>query len=310
MTQKILLAASIVFIVAGVVLHIVRSQQPELPPNTIALVNGYPVVAEELAVDRQKMAAAMREALGRDPSDEELLKSVKSFQALLVRERLAKQVCAAAIEEYGIEVTDEEVHSAVLKLFPKLAEEPEAVLERETKLDKARVAALREAVAEPEREREIYEQHLKDMLGYQRWQMEFQHYREFPDKINEIESNLPGSVDDIIKRCEQMLRPQMIDQKLKAQIAGKIEVSEEELSQSYAELVKRAQEQGTEAPELEKVQLFLQWQAAQAKLQRAYGAWLNGRLAELKIELKDESFAELFARAIKPVSNKQQTQQE
>jgi len=310
MTQKLLLAASILFILAGVVLHIVRSQQrQELPSNTIALVNGYPVVAEEIEVDRQKIASAMRKALDREPSDEELLDSVKNVQRRLIRERLARQIRAAAIEENGIEVKDEEVRSAVLKAFPKLAEEPQAVLENEIKLGKARAAALREAVAEPEREREIYEQHLKDLRDYRLWQAELQHYQKFPEKIDEIESNLPESVDDIIERYMQIFKPQLINQKLMTQVIGEISISDEELSEGYEAVVKKAEGEGKEPPEFEDVKPLLHAQILAVKQQRAYTAWLNAQIAELEIEVKDENFAELFARAVKPAAAVLQTRE-
>ena len=190
-----------------------------------------------------------------------------------------------ALEEFGIKIDTEAVRRKIRSVYPPLAENPEQLVKQMRKGAEGLVRGLRMVLKEPEKEKTIYLEVVKEATGYSydTWKAIVQSKR-VEDYITATEASMPDIVDDVYKdmypSIEQMMLRELLVDRI-CQDAGIGEPTDEEILAFVRSRFGKAYKMAAISPSLRKSVLRPLRKQIRAKV---YRKWLQGRYNAAKIE--------------------------
>lgn len=197
----------------------------------IVEVQGKKIHYDEVEVKRSKIEEGLRARNGHVADEAEIRRrKLEAEKRVLVR-RILQIVRADKYKELGISASNEEVQAEVARLTASI--KPKDLQKSDAEVA-ALVSALREALQNPDKEREIYERAVSKNMPYSAWK----YHREklnTKEKIDSLATVKPSvAVYDPNTYGQEKLAENVMHRKLEERLAKEIKIEDYELESALA----------------------------------------------------------------------------
>lgn len=256
------------------------SRADEPTPRVIASIAGRELLLEDISVDSAKVQKQLESSLKRELKADELAQILKRKQTEKLVEWIYQGVLNEGTAEFGISISEQDQREKMAEIY----KDDDAVLYKLTEMKKQLPGAWREARQHPDKARQIYDERLKDLMSFDRWQRYLEEDTTI-ETIRRLEQMAPLKKDDLYRTNDSMKRI-LTEHALRDCIAKGINVTEGELLSEYRKM-------GYDNPS-EEVKESISSSVIAIKREQAWKKWLKNRMNNASASIYDDELRKRF----------------
>lgn len=188
--------------------------------------------------------------------------------------------------ELGITVSADEQQAALKDTY---GDEDQAIANLTNAMAKLSLA-LRKALSSPEREHEIYEEYLAEVMSHDTWLGHLARYNS-EEKIESLEKMARPSKSDLYKPMPS-LEKILLEKKLRETVVASATVPESRIREEYA------RRYPSQRQPYEEVSGAIQSELLQAEKQRVWESWRVNTLKSAKVVIRDERLKQAYLKLL------------
>lgn len=255
-----------------------RADEPT--PRVIASIAGRELLLADISADSAKVQKQLESSLERELKADELAHILKRKQTEKLVEWIYQGVLNEGAAEFGISISEQDQREKMAEIY----KDDDAVLYKLTEMKKQLPEAWREARQHPDKARQIYDERLKDLMSYDRWQRYLEEDTTI-ETIRRLEQMAPLKKDDLYRTNDSMKRI-LTERALRDCIAKGINVTEGELLSEYRKM-------GYDNPS-EEVRESVSSSIFAIKREQAWQKWLKNRMNNASASIYDDELRRRF----------------
>lgn len=176
--------------------------------GVIATIDGRNLGTEKLPSKLQRVSFARNQSQKESVSEADL----RMHDVAVLVDWVLENQKQKAIKQFKISVSNEEVRRKLQNIY----KDDDSYLERTNEILEILPKALREAKANPDKEKEIYQKYLRGYMSYELWQKHVEaNYTE--EKLRGLETHKPLNEEEMYKSVEPV-RKILLEQKLRENV--------------------------------------------------------------------------------------------